>query len=72
MSTLRDLSIEELKAIIGDAVEEKLREMLGDPDEGLSLRPEIQERLAKSLNQPRESRQTVSASEVARHLGLDW
>ena len=46
--------------------------MLRDPDEGLALRPGIQERLVKSLNQPKESRQTVSATEVARRLGLDW
>jgi hypothetical protein len=67
-----ELSIEELKALIGEVVEEKLREMLGDPEEGLAMRPEIQERLVRSLNQPKESRQTVSASEVARRLGLDW
>ena len=46
--------------------------MLGDPDEGLALRPDIEERLVKSLDQPKESRQTVSAAEVARRLGLDW
>jgi vacuolar-type H+-ATPase subunit E/Vma4 len=72
MSTVRDLSLEELKSLIDEVVEEKLREMLGDPDEGLSLRPDIQERLIKSLKQPKESRQTVSAPEVARRLGLDW
>jgi hypothetical protein len=72
MPTVRELSVEELKALIGEVVEEKLREMLGDPDEGLALRPDTQERLLKSLNQPKESRQTVSAPEVARRLGLDW
>jgi hypothetical protein len=72
MPTVRELSVEELKALIGEVVEEKLREMLGDPDEGLALRPDIQERLLKSLNQPKESRQTVSAPAVARRLGLDW
>ena len=72
MSTVKETSIEELRALIGEVVEEKLREMLGDPDEGLPLRPDVQERLVKSLNQPKESRQTVSAAEVARRLGLDW
>jgi hypothetical protein len=72
MSTVKEISIEELRALIGEVVEEKLREMVGDPDEGLALRPDVQERLVKSLNQPRESRQTVSAAEVARRLGLDW
>jgi len=72
MSTIKQLPVEELRALIEEVVEEKLREMLGDPDEGMTLRPEIQERLLKSLNQPKESRQTVSATEAARRLGLDW
>jgi len=72
MSTVGELSIEELRTIIGEVVEEKLRKMLEDADEGLSLRPDVQERLVKSLNQPKESRQTVSAREVAHNLGLDW
>jgi hypothetical protein len=50
MSTVRELSIEELKALIEEVVEEKLREMLGDPDEGLALRPDIQERLHLRAN----------------------
>jgi hypothetical protein len=57
MSTVRDLSIEEVKALIEEVGEEKLREMPGDPDEDLALRPDIQERLVKSLNQPKEPRQ---------------
>jgi len=69
---MREISTEELRTIIGEVVEEKLREMLGDPDDGLSLRPEVRERLIASLNQPRESRRTVSATEVAGDLGLDW
>ena len=72
MSTVGELSIEELRTIIGEVVEEKLRKMLEDADEGLSLRPDVQERLVESLNQPKESRQTVSAREVAHNLGLDW
>jgi len=72
MSTVKELSIEELKTLIGEVVEEKLREMLGDPDEGLSLRPDVRERLVKTLSQPKESRQAVPAPEVARRLGLDW
>ncbi|HUY15423.1 MAG TPA: hypothetical protein VMX16_17605 [Terriglobia bacterium] len=41
MHTVKDLSTEELKALIGEVVEEKLREMLADPDAGLALRPEV-------------------------------
>jgi hypothetical protein len=72
MPTVNELTIDDLKALIEEVVEEKLQEMLRDPDEGLSLRPEVEERLVKSLNQPKESRRTVSAQEVARDLGLNW
>ena len=72
MSTLGELSLGELKVLIGEVVDEKLREMLRDPDEGLALRPKIQERLVKSLNQPKESRQTAPANAAAHRLGLDW
>ena len=71
MPTVNELSIDELKALIEEVVEEKLQEMLRDPDEGLSLRPEIEERLVKSLNQAEKPRRTVSAQEVARQPGLD-
>jgi hypothetical protein len=70
--TVKDLSIEELRALIADVVEEMLRDLVGDPDAGLELRPEVRERLLRTLNQPRESRRTVPASEVARQIGADW
>jgi hypothetical protein len=72
MPTVNELTIDELKALIEEVVEEKLQEMLRDPDEGLSLRPEVEERLVNSLNQAKESRRTVPAQEVARDLGLNW
>ena len=72
MQTVRDLSIEELRALIADVVEETLRDLVGDPDAGLELRPEVRERLLKTLSQPRESRRTVPVSEVARQIGVDW
>jgi hypothetical protein len=72
VQTVKDLSIEELRALIVDVVEETLRDLVGDPDAGLELRPEVRERLLKSLNEPRESRRTVPASEVARQMGADW
>ena len=72
MQTVKDLSIEELRSLIADVLEDKLRELLGDPDEGLELRPEVRERLLKSFDQSRKSRETISAEETARRLGLKW
>jgi hypothetical protein len=72
MQTVKDLSVEELRAVIGEVVEEKLREILSDPDVGLALRPEIQERLLKDLQEPQEKGQNIPAAELARRRGLEW
>jgi len=72
MRTVKDLSVEELKVVIGQVVEEKLREILGDPDAGLKLRPEIQERLQTDLEEPQPAAQNVPAAELARRRGLEW
>ncbi|HUU14863.1 MAG TPA: hypothetical protein VM182_14330 [Terriglobia bacterium] len=72
MQSVKDLSIDQLRSLIAEVVEEKFRELLGDPDEGLTLRPEVRERLLKSLNLPQDSRQTTPATDVAAQLGLEW
>ncbi len=72
MHSVKDLTIEELKAVIGEVVEEKLREMLVDPDAGLALRPEIRERLLKEIGGPRSPENNVPAAELARRRGLEW
>lgn len=61
---VKDLSREELKALVQDAVEEALVELLGDPDYGLELRKEVQERLQHSLKRQGEE-QRIPAEEVA-------
>lgn len=41
------LTTDELREIIGSVVEEKLKEVLGDRDDGLNLTVSVQERLEK-------------------------
>ena len=72
MQTVKDLSIEDLKALIGEVVEEKFREILVDPDVGLVLRPEIRERLLKDLEAPQREGENIPAAELARRCGLEW
>jgi hypothetical protein len=72
MPTVKDLTIGELKAIIGEVVEEKLRELLTDPDAGLALRPEVQERLTKDLQEPQQEGENIPAADLARRRGLEW
>lgn len=46
-ATVADLTPSELRLLIEDVVQEKLVELLGDPDEGLELRPEVREQLER-------------------------
>ena len=71
MSTrVAELTVEELKQMIQEAVEQKLSEMLGDPDEGLELREEIKARLRRSLEAERRGARGISAQEVTAQRGL--
>ena len=72
MQTVKDLTIDELKAVIGEVVEEKLRDLLTDPDAGLTLRPEVQERLLRDLQAPQLEGENIPAAELARRRGLEW
>lgn len=72
MSTVKDLSTEELKALIGEVVEEKLRELLADPDAGLAIRPEVRDRLLQDLQEPRKDGENIPAAELARRRSLEW
>jgi hypothetical protein len=72
MQTVKDLTIEELKAVVGEVVEEKLREFLTDPDDGLTLRPDIEARLRQQLQNSQPDGKSIPAAEVARRLGLEW
>jgi len=71
MSTrVAELTVDEFKYIIQEAMELKLSEMLGDPDEGLELREEIKARLRRSLEAERRGVRGIPGQEVAAQLGL--
>ena len=71
MQTVKDLSVDELWELIAQVVEEKFRELLVDPDAGLSLRPEVEKRLRASLSQSPKSRNTISATDVAHRFNAE-
>jgi vacuolar-type H+-ATPase subunit E/Vma4 len=66
---VKDLGVDEFKALIHEAVEEKLEEMLGDPDQGLELKEKLKVRLKHSLS---AKAQAIPVEKVAEDLGLDW
>jgi hypothetical protein len=65
---LSDLTAEELKALVSGMVDDRLRELLGDPDLGLELVDTVRARLKESLM----STERLTGDEVAEKLGLHW
>ncbi len=65
---LSDLTPEELKALVSGMVDDRLRELLGDPDLGLELADTVRARLKESLM----STERLTGAEVAEKLGLHW
>ena len=70
-TTVAQMTKGELREVIETAVEQKLLELLGDPDEGLPVRKTVRDRLLRQ-------KQAVSAGErgepfedVVRRLGLE-
>ncbi len=69
---VKELTVEQLKTLIQEAVEEILEEMIGDPDRGLELTDEVKDRLRASLAATQHGEKVISIEEVARQAGLDW
>ena len=65
---LSDLTPDELKALVSGMVDDRLRELLGDPDLGLELADTVRARLKESLM----SAERLTGDEVAEKLGLHW
>ena len=65
---LSSLSAEQLKELVQGLVDDRLRELIGDPDLGLQLGDSLRARLKESLaNSTR-----LSGEDVAERLGLRW
>jgi len=69
---VKELTVEQFKILIQEAIEEKLEEITGDPDLGLELREEITERLRRSLAGVQRGEKGIPIEEVAKQAGLDW
>jgi hypothetical protein len=65
---LSRLSQEQLKALVHGIVDDRLRELLGDPDLGLQLGDGLRARLKEALS----SRERLSGEDIANQLGLRW
>ena len=72
MKTISQLTISQLEALIENAVERKLIEMLGDPDKGLELKPAVKTRLRRSMAAVKHGERGLATKDVAKDLGLKW
>lgn len=66
-----DLTIEELRDLIYEAVETKLRETLGDPDWNLELRDDVVARLEESMAAVEKGESGISLNEIANRYGIE-
>jgi len=62
------LSQEQFKELVRGIVDDRLRELLGDPDLGLQLGNGLRARLKQSLS----NKERLSGEDIADRLGLSW
>lgn len=65
---LASLSPEQLKELVRGLVDDRLRELIGDPDLGLEVGEALRTRLKSSL----ANNERLSGEEIAEKLGLHW
>ena len=65
---LSHLAPDQFKDLVRGIVDDRLRELLGDPDLGLQLGDGLRARLKESLS----STERLSGDEIADQLGLHW
>ncbi len=71
MATAAQMTEGELREIIETTIEQKLLELLGDPDEGLPIRKAVLERLLRQKQAVADGERGESLEEVVQRLGLE-
>ncbi|MDP2209079.1 MAG: hypothetical protein Q8K98_09955 [Bacteroidota bacterium] len=69
-NTLLNITKEELSQLISSAIEQKLLEILGDPEEHLLFREEIQKRLVQQKALVAKGKRGKKLGEVEKRLEL--
>ena len=68
--TVAQMTTDELRILLEELIERKLMEMLRDPDAGLELRPEFEQRLRKLDQRVRTGDRGRDFDEVMGELGF--
>jgi hypothetical protein len=69
--TVAQMSKDELREMIEVTIEQKLLELLGDPDEGLEIRKSVRERLLRQKKAVAAGERGEPFEDVVRRLGLE-
>ena len=65
------MTIDELRHLVESCVEEKLLEILGDPDEGLEVRRALKLKLVKQKKEVARGERGRPLRDVGKQLGLE-
>ena len=68
--TVAEMTTGELRDMVGNLIEEKLVELLGDPDQGLELQDSLRERLLRQKRETADGERGENFNDVVRRLGL--
>ena len=68
--TVAEMTGEEFRELVGAAVEQKIVELLGDPDAGLVLRENVRKRLLRQKQAVAKGERGQSLETVMRRLKL--
>jgi hypothetical protein len=69
--TVAQMSREELREMIETSIEQKLLEILGDPDEGLEIKRSVRDRLLRQKEAVAAGERGEPFEGVVRRLGLE-
>ncbi len=70
MVTVAQMTKDELRELIETIVEQKLLELLGDPDEGLPIRKAVRDRLLQQKKAVARGERGEPFEDVVKRLGL--
>ena len=71
VSTVAQMTKEELREIIEMSIEQKLIEILGDPDEGLEIRESVRDRLLRQREAVAAGERGQPLDDIVQQLGLE-
>ena len=71
MTTVAQMTKDELREMIESIIEQKLLELVGDPDEGLPIRETIRDRLLRQKESVASGERGEPFGELIQRLGLE-